>query len=320
MPSDDLSGSQLEKLGDRLRAGPLTLADLLQLRRFLETLEPFAEGTFAKIRDLDAEAAGLRSAQITRRNVKTIRSILAKLRRQSTTLRQIQDLVGCRLVVHDIVDQNEWLTALSSIFTVAQIVDRRPSPQHGYRAVHFIVRDGALRFEVQLRTVLQDRWANIVEKLDDRLGTQLKYGSGNKAILDGLQELATGITRFELIEESCRVKLRPTPARPTKLVLSLRLPEDVLLWSSTELASGTIAGLGASDDSVSDQILIRGEDTEDAPVGMPGDERYPAGLYYRIEFQGGEAVEGKYARMLWDAGDLYDEVAGLVAWLEEYLT
>jgi len=147
MPSDDLSGSQLEKLGDRLRGGPLTLADLQQLRRFLETLEPFAEGTFAKIRDLDAEAAGLRSAQITRRNVKTIRSILAKLRRQSTTLRPIQDLVGCRVVVHDIVDHNEWLTALSSIFTVAQIVDRRPIPQHGYRAVHFIIRDGALRFE-----------------------------------------------------------------------------------------------------------------------------------------------------------------------------
>jgi ppGpp synthetase/RelA/SpoT-type nucleotidyltranferase len=319
MPSDDLSGSQLEKLGDRLRAEPLTLADLLQLRRFLETLEPFAERTFAKIRDLDAEAAGLRSAQITRRNVKTIRSTRAKLRRQSTTLRQIQDLVGCRVVVHDIVDQTEWLAALSSIFTVAQIVDRRPSPQHGYRAVHFIVRDGALRFEVQLRTVLQDRWANIVEKLDDRLGTQLKYGSGNKAILDGLQELATGITRFELIEESCRVKLRPPPTRPTILILSLRLPEDVLLWSSTELAPGTVAGLG-TDDSVSDQILIRGEDTEDAPVGMPGDERYPAGLYYRIEFQGGGSVEGKYARMLWDAGDLYDEVGGLVAWLEDHLT
>jgi hypothetical protein len=115
------------------------------------------------------------------------------------------------------------------------------------------------------------------------------------------------------------VTLRPPPPHPTKLVLSLRLPEDVLLWSSTELAPGTTAWLG-TDDSVSDRIVIRGEDTEDAPIGMPGDERYPAGLFYRIEFQGGEAVEGKYARMLWDAGDLYDEVAGLVAWLEEHLT
>jgi ppGpp synthetase/RelA/SpoT-type nucleotidyltranferase len=174
-----------------MRAGPLTLVDLLQLRRFLETLEPFAEESFAKIRDLDAEAAGLRPAQITRRNVKTIRSILAKLRRQSTTLRQIQDLVGCRVVVHDIIDRNKWLTALASIFTVAQIADRRPSPQHGYRAVHFIIREGPLRFEVQLRTLLQDRWANVVEKLDDRLGTELKYGAGNRLILDELQELST---------------------------------------------------------------------------------------------------------------------------------
>jgi len=223
------------------------------------------------------------------------------------------------VVVHDIIDRNKWLTALASIFTVAQIADRRPSPQHGYRAVHFIIREGPLRFEVQLRTLLQDRWANVVEKLDDRLGTELKYGAGNRLILDELQELSTVITRFELIEESCRVTLRPPPPHPTKLVLSWMLPEDVLLWSSTELAPGTTAWLG-TDDSVSDRIVIRGEDTEDAPIGMPGDERYPAGLFYRIEFQGGEAVEGKYARMLWDAGDLYDEVAGLVAWLEEHLT
>jgi ppGpp synthetase/RelA/SpoT-type nucleotidyltranferase len=104
MPSDDLSGSQLEKLGDRLRAGPLTLADLQQLRRFLETLEPFAETTFAQIRDIDAGAVGLRPAQIARRNVKTIRSVVAKLRRQTTKLVQIQDLVGCRLVVPDAID------------------------------------------------------------------------------------------------------------------------------------------------------------------------------------------------------------------------
>lgn len=206
MPENALSGSQLEKLGDRLRAGPLTLADLQQLRRFLDTLEPFAEGAFSKIRDLDIEAAGLQPAQITRRNVKTIRSIVAKLRRQTTKLVQVQDLVGCRIVVPDIVDQDEWVIGLATIFPTAQVVDRRTTPQHGYRAVHLILRDGIKRFEIQLRTFIQDRWANIVEKIADRLGIEVKYGGGNQEIRAWLTEISVDIAKMEDVDKKCRVR------------------------------------------------------------------------------------------------------------------
>jgi len=200
MPRDDLSGSQLEKLGDRLRDGPLTLTDLHQLRRYTETLEPFAEKTFTQVRSLNVEAAGLRMAQITRRNLKTLRSIVAKLRRQSTTLPQIQDLVGCRIVVPDVVDQDLWMKALKQVFFDSNVIDRRASPQHGYRAVHIVVREGKFRFEIQLRTLLQDRWANVVEKIDDRFRLTLKYGTGDPAVMGRLQRASESIADVEAFQ------------------------------------------------------------------------------------------------------------------------
>jgi putative GTP pyrophosphokinase len=205
MSSRILSRSQLEKLGDRLRDGLLTLIDLRQLRAFLQTLEPFAEETFSQIRDLETDAEGLQFAQTTRRNVKTTRSIIAKLRRQTTKLVQIQDLVGCRIVVPDIIDQNEWLDALTRLFPRAEVVDRRGRPQNGYRAVHVIVRDNGYRFEVQLRSVLQDRWANVVEKIADRHGIDIKYGGGNAAIQGWLREISLNIAKVESAEERCGV-------------------------------------------------------------------------------------------------------------------
>jgi ppGpp synthetase/RelA/SpoT-type nucleotidyltranferase len=216
MPKDELSASQLERLGDRLRAGPLTLADLRQLRRFLETLEPFAERTFSRIRNLGA--GGLRPAQITRRNVKTIRSIVAKLRRQTTKLVQVQDLIGCRIVVPDIIDQNQWINALERLFPGSALIDRRQAPRHGYRAIHLIVRDGIQRFEIQLRTVFQDEWANIVEKIDDRFGFALKYGRGDPAIARRLLHASASFADVEAFQQT--FEARPINGLPGKMMVS----------------------------------------------------------------------------------------------------
>ena len=169
MPGEALTGSQLDKLGERLRNGPLALSDLQQLRVFLETLEPFAEEMFANVQALGSVLRGP-IPQITRRNVKTVRSIIAKLRRQTIALRQIQDLVGCRIVVMDTIEQQEYLAELMTMFPSAIVIDHKAEPQHGYRAVHMVVRSGNQRFEIQLRTRLQDEWANIVEKIADRIG------------------------------------------------------------------------------------------------------------------------------------------------------
>lgn len=58
----------------------------------------------------------------------------------------------------------------------AKIVDRRAATSHGYRAVHVVVSLDGVSIEVQVRTLLQHMWADLVERLADRLGRQIRYG------------------------------------------------------------------------------------------------------------------------------------------------
>ena len=43
-------------------------------------------------------------------------------------------------------------------------IDRRKNPTYGYRAVHVIVYWDGIPVEIQIRTELQDTWAQIVER------------------------------------------------------------------------------------------------------------------------------------------------------------
>jgi putative GTP pyrophosphokinase len=206
--SQPLSGAQIDKLGDRLRQGPLTLDDLRYLRVFLNSLEPFSDHVFSKISTLDLKKESLYPAKITRRRSKTLGSVRAKLRRQSTTLHRMQDLVGCRIVVTNVVDQLDWTDCLAHLFEHVDVVDRREEPQHGYRAVHLIVRDESKRFEIQIRTHLQDLWANVVERLSDVLGLGIKYGQDIQDTNPVLEELSQRIQSFE--EGQARWRVRKT--------------------------------------------------------------------------------------------------------------
>jgi hypothetical protein len=47
---------------------------------------------------------------------------------------------------------------------------------HGYRAVHVIVEQDGCLVETQVRTKMQLLWAEIVERLGDRWGRQIRYG------------------------------------------------------------------------------------------------------------------------------------------------
>lgn len=309
MTEKNLSGAQLEKLGERLRKGPLTLSDLQQLRSFLETLEPFAEDTFGEVRSLDSEAS-LIAAQVTRRNAKTVRSIIAKLRRQSTSLRQIQDLVGCRIVVPDIIDQQEYRVALARLFPTAQVVDRAGTPQRGYRAVHIIVREGNQRFEIQLRTQLQDEWANIVEKLADRLGLEVKYGGGDRALQAVLEQLSAKIAQVEEIEESFRVRIE----EPTSTG-----PHWIRLWYNTDFVSAfsrepiplntALLVLKSGEGTVDRAIVEDLWNSWEAPWGTAYD--------YEITFEGGLDVPSlKYEPRLSDAMILVLEIEDMIRRLE----
>jgi len=62
------------------------------------------------------------------------------------------------------------------LFPEAHVVDRRPSPSHGYRAVHLIVAIDRRLIEIQVRTEFQDLWAQLLERMADAYGRQIRYG------------------------------------------------------------------------------------------------------------------------------------------------
>jgi ppGpp synthetase/RelA/SpoT-type nucleotidyltranferase len=55
------------------------------------------------------------------------------------------------------------------------IVDRRKRPSHGYRAVHVIASVDRRFVEIQIRTSMQDLWAQTMERLADKVGRGIRY-------------------------------------------------------------------------------------------------------------------------------------------------
>ncbi|GIH69015.1 hypothetical protein Mth01_12680 [Sphaerimonospora thailandensis] len=88
-------------------------------------------------------------------------------------------------------------------------------PSHGYRAVHVIVFLDGIPVEIQVRTELQDVWAQILERLADHWGRGIRYGKQpespeavvrigarqetHRELLDSLGRLGDFIDRLEVL-------------------------------------------------------------------------------------------------------------------------
>lgn len=111
------------------------------------------------------------------------------------------------------------MAALRRLFPDAKTQDRREDPSHGYRAVHIIVRTLDMAVEIQVRTQLQDLWAQLSERLSDLLHPGLKYGVGPGEALAFLERGSTLVRRFEDLERRLAVtEVRP----PERLELERR--------------------------------------------------------------------------------------------------
>jgi ppGpp synthetase/RelA/SpoT-type nucleotidyltranferase len=64
------------------------------------------------------------------------------------------------------------------------------------------VRTDEKLVEIQVRTALQHRWAEVSEKLADSHGIEVKYGGGPEGIRDWLSKIAALIARIELQRRS----------------------------------------------------------------------------------------------------------------------
>lgn len=90
---------------------------------------------------------------------------------------------------------------LCSVFSNATVVDRRESPSHGYRAVHVIVTIDEKLIELQVRTTLQHLWAELSEKLSDKVDPAIKYGGGDEATRLLLTEASADVAKVEATED-----------------------------------------------------------------------------------------------------------------------
>ncbi|MGH7868848.1 MAG: hypothetical protein ACREP9_14755, partial [Candidatus Dormibacteraceae bacterium] len=140
-----ISGKQINRLGDRLRDADMPATeDLDLLSEVLASYEDARLAVHARLAD--------RGFTPTSR-LKTTNTIIDKLRRErgagyALKLKKIHDIAGARIVVdghfhnQDLaVDQivNEFSDEQAS-----EVLDRRLKPNSGYRAVHVIVRTGAV--------------------------------------------------------------------------------------------------------------------------------------------------------------------------------
>lgn len=193
------SRSEINRLGDRIREVGLGDDDRAKLLEYRATFLPAYEHVVRRISE------DVPSVKLTGRPEKTPDSIVAKLRRSEIELARMQDVAGCRLVVEQTQEQDELIARLVSIFPTARIVDRRSRPSFGYRGVHVIPMVDDRQVEIQVRTFLQDIWANVSEDLADRLGSGLKYGNvppgadAAKKVLDRSSEM---IAAFENSKQS----------------------------------------------------------------------------------------------------------------------
>jgi hypothetical protein len=122
-------------------------------------------------------------ALVTQR-LKRFPTVVDKLLREPhMKLTQMADIGGCRALLPDQAAVYEVGRRLRKNWDVQRTRDYAAEPKaSGYRAVHLIVKRKGRLIEVQLRTPLQDAWANQVEEDSRRVGQNFKGGAGQQEV------------------------------------------------------------------------------------------------------------------------------------------
>ncbi len=119
--------------------------------------------------------------QAVGRREKRLGSVIAKLHRETTKLSQMQDIVGFRVTLDSIVEQNDLIARFPRELRW-RVIDRRDRESAtGYRAVHLVFQHAAGPVEAQIRTRMQHEWAQLSEFFDE-FEPGVKYGLGGRAV------------------------------------------------------------------------------------------------------------------------------------------
>lgn len=246
-----VSKSALDRLGARIAASnAVSDDDLAELARVVGAYQDVLNGVKVKLTELGYQAT-------TR--MKTTGTLADKLRRETARLSQVQDLAGARIVVPDRSAQDEATSIISGALESAgctwRVIDRRENPSHGYRAVHLIVQVDKVPVEIQIRTDLQDGWAQLVERLADVWGRGIRYGDEPDApdsvvgsgaartrrdVVSMLMQLSDAIARVEerrmssmkaaaeLARAESMVDVLEVPSGAGTLIVGDTMPRDIV--------------------------------------------------------------------------------------------
>ncbi|AEX42350.1 GTP pyrophosphokinase [Corynebacterium diphtheriae] len=152
--------------------------------------------------------------------VKSEDTLLQKLRRmKNTPLMNIHDVAGIRFDCDlTLTEQTKVAEAFAEGFKNhgakrVDIKDFRQHPHSGYRAVHLHIRSTAGRSEMQIRTALQSKWANLYEEAADIFGRSIRYLHEGEAVPPGatqtveeLQDVSKLVERVENLSDHSALK------------------------------------------------------------------------------------------------------------------
>lgn len=216
-----MTKSQINKLGQKLRSlAELETETLAQLQEFRASFDEPMFSAQTQIKDLGFESTS---------RLKTINTIIEKLRREKTRLAEMQDIAGLRIVSKaDLAEQDRTVGKIVETLPVTKVIDRRKQPTHGYRAVHVIATLEGRHVEIQVRTHLQDLWAQAIERLADEAGREIRYGGpphGRSDDVESVLNLSNDIGEIEVaFMKLHRMETNlPQPQRSPRMQRELRL-------------------------------------------------------------------------------------------------
>jgi Region found in RelA / SpoT proteins len=201
--------SQVNRAGDRIRRAARDGASISDRDR--EILSDYRAWHYPALRHgqerlkrLFHKKIGIEPAiiDVGARPLKTEAAITAKLVREQTRLSRIQDIAGSRITVPTLAVQDAAIEIVMNHFgkcspRIARD-SREVADQYGYRASHLVVTLDRRFVEIQIRTVAQNAWAQIVESVDEVLGSDLKHGRGPADWLEWFHDLSDELRKRDL--------------------------------------------------------------------------------------------------------------------------
>lgn len=181
---------EVDQLGRRLRErGNIVPQDRELYARFRDGFQDALDEVKATT-ERCAERSGVSEWSVSTR-LKRLETLVLKLQRQTYPLSSFHDIAGCRIVVPTLSDVRQIQEPLFQSLRVERFLDYHQGRADGYRAWHLIVRtDPGQVVELQVRSRLQDHWANTSESLAFAIDHAIKSGGGPAELRPPLQILS----------------------------------------------------------------------------------------------------------------------------------